>query len=151
MPVAASGGGSVNTTAYDRLLDALARDGMKIRDTGDKARAQCPAHGSRGLSLAVRRADDRVLVKCFAECELVEILDALGMTMPDLFDGERPAGYTPPPRPKPTPWDPILRVGIDHLLNRITTEQALEADPSLRERARSQGDDCSACRSAVAR
>lgn len=126
----------MSATAYERVLDALAHTGMKTKTSGDKARAQCPAHGSRGLSLSIKRTDDRVLVKCFAECELDEVLDAVGLALVDLFDGDRPPGYTPPPRPEPTPWDPIIRAGIDHVLHRMVTEQALEADPGLRTRAR---------------
>lgn len=138
------------SAAYDRVLDALAHTGMKTKTRGDKSRAQCPAHGSRGLTLSVQRADDKALVKCFAGCELDEVLDALGLVLVDLFDGDRPSGYTPPPRPKPTPWDPFIRAGVDHVLHRMVVEQALEADPGLRERARAQGDDCAACRAGVA-
>lgn len=138
------------TTAYDRVLDALAETGMKSKTRGDKSRAQCPAHGSRGLTLSVKRTEDRALVKCFAGCELAEVLDALGLAVVDLFDGDRPPGYRPPPRPKPTPWDPLISAGIDHVLHRMVIEQALEADPGLREQARAQGDDCAACRMGVA-
>lgn len=138
------------STAYDRILDALHQAGMKVKDAGHKARAQCPSHGSRGLTLAVTRLEDKARIKCFADCEYDEILDALGLTRRDTFDGDLPPGYTPPPRPAPTPWDPFLRVGIEHVLHRMVTEHALEADPGLRERARAQGDDCAACRSEAA-
>ena len=124
------------SAAYERVLDALTHVGMKTMTKGDKARAQCPAHGSRGLTLSVQHADDKAVVKCFAGCELDEILDALGLVVVDLFDGDRPAGYRPPPRPKPTPWDPFVRAGLEHVLGRMVTEQAIEADPSLRTHAR---------------
>lgn len=139
------------STAYDRFLDVLDGVGMKVKTKGDKARAQCPSHGSRGLTLSIRRADDRTLVKCFAGCELDAVLDDLGLTVRDLFDGDPPPGYTPPPRPEPTPWDPITKgPGVDHLLRRMAAERALEADPGLRDRARAQGDECAACRGEVA-
>lgn len=138
-------------TAYDRILDALHHEGMKVKTTGDMTRSQCPAHGSRGLTLSVTRLEDKSRIKCFASCEYDEILDALGLTRRDTFDGDPPPGYTPPPRREPTPWDPItLGPGVDHLLRRMVTEQALEADPSLRERERAQGDECAACRREVA-
>lgn len=126
------------TTAYDRVLDALADHGMQIKSKGDKSRSQCPSHGSRGLTLSVHRSGDKALVKCFAGCELLEVLDTLGLALVDLFDGDRPPGYTPPPRPVPSPWDPFTRVGVEHVLTRMVREQQLEADPSLRENARAR-------------
>lgn len=50
-------------------------------------RAVCPAHGTgRKQTLAYRELDDgRVLVHCFAECDPLDILAALGMDMSDLF------------------------------------------------------------------
>jgi len=103
-------------------------------------------HGSRGLTLSVRRREDKTSVKCFADCEYDDILDALDLTRRDLFDGDPPPGYRPPPRPAPSPWEPITRgPGVEHLLHRMALEHALEADPGLRERARARGDACSAC------
>jgi len=140
----------MTTTAYDRVLDALDAAGMKVKATGDKARSQCPVHGSSGLTLSIRRRDDKASVKCFADCEYDDILAELGLTRRDMFDGDLPAGYVPPPRPKPSPWDALTAPGIDHVLSRMVREQALEADPSLRTAARAYGDDCPLCREGIA-
>lgn len=139
-------------TAYDRVLDALHAAGMKVKESagGGKARAQCPVHGSRGLTLSLRRADDKAQLRCFADCDYDDVLAALGLTRREMFDGDLPASYTPPPRRQPAdPWTEVIvhnGPGVDHLLHRIAVEHALEADPGLRERARAQGDDCAACR-----
>jgi hypothetical protein len=69
------------------LLDRLDR----VRRTGDgRWLARCPAHDDRGPSLSVREtADGRVLLHCFAGCEVADVLAALGYTWADLY----------PPRP----------------------------------------------------
>lgn len=76
------------------LLDRLER--VKATGTG-KWLARCPAHDDRSPSLAVREADDRVLVHCFAGCAVADILLAVGMEMADLF----PERLTDPYGPKP--------------------------------------------------
>lgn len=49
--------------------------------------ACCPAHGSRGRKLAVAEGDDgRLLIKCWSRgCHPAQIVDAVGLTMSDLF------------------------------------------------------------------
>jgi hypothetical protein len=48
--------------------------------------ALCPAHADRNPSLSVRElADERVLVRCFAECPTSEVLSAVGLGFSDLF------------------------------------------------------------------
>ena len=51
-------------------------------------RAICPAHPSkhRSRSLTIRELDDgRLLMKCFAGCDVDQITGALGLTVGDLF------------------------------------------------------------------
>lgn len=131
-----------HSTAHDRLLNALHAAGCKV----SRGRSQCPAHESRGLTLAVRETPTGVVLHCHAGCSPAEVVESVGLTLRDLFDSELPAGYTPPPRREPSPWDVVTDgPGWDHLLDRISREQALEADPGLRDRARDQGDTCRAC------
>ena len=48
--------------------------------------ARCPAHEDRGPSLSIRELpDSRVLVHCFAGCDVGEILAAMGLQVSDLF------------------------------------------------------------------
>jgi hypothetical protein len=79
----------------DLVLDRL--EGVKQRGEGYQAR--CPAHEDNEPSLSVAEGDDgRALVKCFAGCEVEEIVSALGLEMKDLFErrnGQRGGGsYT---------------------------------------------------------
>jgi hypothetical protein len=114
----------MSAAAYDRVLDALRDLGGNVWERGGKARTRCPAHGSRGLSLIVSRRDDSAGVYCFAGCATVDVMAALGMTMRDLFDSERPAGYSFVPRPPPNPLGEV-----DHFCDRIILEEKLENDP----------------------
>src|SRR5262249_23186215 len=50
-------------------------------------KAHCPAHNDGTPSLSVSEGDDgRVLLYCFAGCETESVVDAIGLTMADLFD-----------------------------------------------------------------
>ena len=67
----------------DRLLSNL----QNVRPTGSmRWVARCPTHADRRPSLAVRELDDgRLLIHCFAGCEVVSVLDAIGLSLTDLF------------------------------------------------------------------
>lgn len=64
-------------------------EGVKRSPRGWKAR--CPAHKDKSPSLSIREAEDgRILVHCFAGCEVHEICAALGLGVRDLYpDGPR--------------------------------------------------------------
>ena len=51
--------------------------------------ARCPCHEDRYRSLKVTEAEDgRVLIKCFGGCTTEDVVQALGLTMADLFPKE---------------------------------------------------------------
>lgn len=126
-------------TAFDRIVGALEHHGCRTMGRGNRVRSQCPGHDSAGLSLIVSRRTDAAGVHCFAGCDTVDVLAVLGLTLRDLFDGELPPGYVPPPRRPSGPWDIVLNgPGVDHLLHRMVIEQQLEADPTLRTLARAR-------------
>ena len=56
--------------------------------------ARCPAHEDTRPSLSVSATDDgRILLRCFAGCELDAIVGALRLEVRDLFaDGPQPVG-----------------------------------------------------------
>lgn len=81
-------------TAYDRLTDALRTAGMRVTHPRDgQAKSQCPAHDDRDPSLSLTWIEDQVLVYCHAGCHTEDVLAALDLTMPDLFDEPRGASY----------------------------------------------------------
>ena len=54
-------------------------------------RACCPAHADRKPSLSIGLGEQgQVLLKCFAGCSLERIVEAMGLTMTDLFPAATP-------------------------------------------------------------
>lgn len=47
--------------------------------------ALCPGHHDTKPSLSIKEADDKILLQCFAGCELPDILKPLGLESRDLF------------------------------------------------------------------
>lgn len=56
--------------------------------------ALCPAHEDHTPSLSLTRRPDKWLVKCWAGCHVVAIVEALGIKLSDLFS-DRPAKLDP--------------------------------------------------------
>jgi hypothetical protein len=112
----------MTATAYERVVDALHERGFAVKERSGKADAQCPAHGSVGLKLAIsgRRDSTGAVVHCWTGCDPVDVMAALGMMMRDLYDSKTPAGYVPRPPPNPL-GDP------DHFCDRILQQEKLEA------------------------
>jgi len=90
MPKASASGGSAPLVI---LLSRLTR----VRRSGDGWIARCPAHEDAHPSLSVTQGDDgRALVKCFAGCTTETVLEAIGLSMADLFvDSDRQDPRTP--------------------------------------------------------
>ena len=80
----------------ERLLARLAN----VRRSGNGWSAQCPGHEDSRNSLSVGEArDGRVILKCFAGCQLDTILAPLGLRVADLFsdNGRGKGGRSTPP------------------------------------------------------
>jgi hypothetical protein len=57
-----------------------------VRKTSRGWSARCPAHEDRSASLSMAEGTDgRALVRCFAGCELLAIVRAVGLEVGDLF------------------------------------------------------------------
>jgi hypothetical protein len=98
--------------AFERIRDALEVNGCRPHDRGGYLLARCPSHEDREPSLAVYQNPGRIRVRCFAGCDDVVILAALGLGIADLFDEPRSGKTTPvapqhrvkPPRADRKPW-----------------------------------------------
>lgn len=65
------------------ILDKLG----KVRGSKGKYRAQCPSHGSTGLTLSITECDDgTTLLKCFAGCSAEDVLAAVGLPVSVMFN-----------------------------------------------------------------
>jgi len=82
----------------DKIITLL--EGVKT--TGqDRWIARCPAHEDLSPSLAIKEVDDRILLHCFAGCDVYEIISALGLELSDLFPEKIHSGNKPVSRPFP--------------------------------------------------
>lgn len=88
-------------TPLERMLGSL----QKVKGKNGSWTACCPAHNDKGPSLAVRETPDgRILLHCFAGCEVSNIVGALGMDMTDLFPpNEKRRDYPVEGKPKLKP------------------------------------------------
>jgi hypothetical protein len=114
----------------DELLSQLQR----VKPSGtDRWMALCPAHKDvRGRSLSIREDNGRILLHCFAGCEVLTICDRLGIELKQLM---------PPDRARPTDADEH-RVPASALLEFFDHELTIAAHivAMLIERSRRAGD-----------
>jgi hypothetical protein len=90
------------TTKFDPVENILNRLQGVIQKTPDSSVAICPSHADSNPSLSIARGDDgRALVKCWAGCTAAEIVEAMGLTLADLF--ERPHDHYKPGRKRIKP------------------------------------------------
>lgn len=86
-------------------------DGVK-KTGADRYLARCPAHDDRSPALSIREIDDgRVLLHCFAGCDVESVLDAIGLEFSDLY--AEPLGHRFKPAHQSISPREIL-VSLDH-------------------------------------
>ena len=70
----------------DRIIPLLA----KVKETGhNRWIACCPGHEDKSPSLTIREVDDRLLLHCFAGCDIENIVSSVGLEVTDLFPESR--------------------------------------------------------------
>jgi len=115
--------------SIDNLLSRL--DKVKPNGSG-KWLACCPAHPDKSPSLAIKEIDGKILIHCFAGCQVSEIVSAIGLQLSDLMP-ENPTyqkGAKPPRFNKYELFDRlafesvILSLAIRQLLNGEMLEQS---------------------------
>ena len=97
----------------EKLLHRL--DKVK-RVAPNRWQAPCPAHDDKRPSLSVKQADDgKVLLKCWSGCSAQAITEALGLSLADLFPGDRRSlsGHGTGPMRRPFDYRDALQ-GISH-------------------------------------
>ena len=72
--------------------------------------ACCPSHDDKTASLSIRELDDgRLLVHCFAGCNVNEIVESVGLTLSDLFPPPETSQRFSKGERRPFPAADILR------------------------------------------
>jgi 5S rRNA maturation endonuclease (ribonuclease M5) len=73
--------------SFTTIIDALQAANKKVTNRGSgKAMVQCPAHDDGRASLSVTHIDDKTLLYCFAGCGTGQIVEAIGLSLLDLWD-----------------------------------------------------------------
>lgn len=81
-------------TAVDRIREALEQKGCSPIQQGNAIRARCPAHDGGDRNLALYSRHEKAGLTCHShQCEDVEILEALGLGVRDLFDNRQSVVY----------------------------------------------------------
>jgi 5S rRNA maturation endonuclease (ribonuclease M5) len=62
------------------------RNFQNVKKTVNGFVALCPSHDDKRQSLTLREGDGKILVNCFAGCDVQTIVSDLGLTMRDLFE-----------------------------------------------------------------
>lgn len=111
----------------DKILPLL----EKVKKKSDHSWiACCPAHEDRSPSLAIREVDDRVLIHCFAGCNVDEIVSAIGLQISELFP---PQTSSSKPLSKPFPAADILHCLCREVIFLIVCAEALAKGKILEE------------------
>jgi len=93
--------------------------------------ARCPAHDDKRASLSIRELEDgRVLVHCFAECAVKDVLSAVQLGFDDLFP-VRPLSRSSAPLRQPFPAADVLQAVAFEATVVYLTAQALERGRTL--------------------
>ncbi|MGG7101017.1 AAA family ATPase [Rhodococcus sp. 24CO] len=80
-------------TAFERVRDAFTATGLAFVESGSgRASAQAPGHSERDRSVSVRDVGAQVLIHSHSD-PTEDVLDALGLTLADLFDSPKGVAY----------------------------------------------------------
>ena len=88
-----------------------------VNQRGAQHYASCPAHEDRNPSLGIRQGDKGILVTCYAGCSTAQIVDAMGLSLADLFQDSLPK--TIPKKVKAVPVVP--EYVVESYQKRLTT------------------------------
>ena len=69
-------------------LEAFLSRLEKVRGKNGSYTACCPAHRDKSPSLAIRQDGERILLHCFAGCDVNSVVSSVGLTLGDLFQEE---------------------------------------------------------------
>ena len=98
-----------SSPALEQVLSHLKR----VRTSERGWKACCPAHPDRTPSLSIGLGEQgQVLLKCFAGCSLERIVEALGLTVNDLFPDETSTSAEQASLPDKTGHSPLTLVDL---------------------------------------
>ncbi len=111
-------------------IEALISRLERVKCTGHgRYIARCPAHDDHGPSLSIRELDDgRILLHCFADCDVQSVLSAVNLKFIDLFPAREMASGKSQHRPFPAA-DILQAIAFEALVVVTTTRTILKREP----------------------
>jgi len=89
-------------TPIEKVVAALEQHGCDPKQNGNGWSARCPAHDDKRPSLCISEGDDgKALVDCKADCATKAVVEAVGLTMRDLF-ADAPSTLSTSTKPRQT-------------------------------------------------
>ena len=111
-------------------IDTLLSRTHKLKKTGDsKWLACCPAHDDKSPSLAIKLADDRILIHCFAGCDVSAIVSALGIELSDLMPESKRHSRPDNKRPKFNKYELFDRIVEESAILIVAIRQVFSGTP----------------------
>jgi hypothetical protein len=111
-------------------IDTLLSRVHKLKKTGDsKWLACCPAHDDKTPSLAIKLADDRILIHCFAGCDVSSIISALGLELSDLMPESKQHSRPDNKRPKFNKYELFDRIVEESAILIVAIRQVFSGTP----------------------
>ena len=111
-------------------IDTLLSRVHKLKKTGDsKWLACCPAHDDKSPSLAIKLADDRILIHCFAGCDVSAIVSALELELSDLMPESKRHSRPDNKRPKFNKYELFDRIVEESAILIVAIRQVFSGTP----------------------
>jgi len=111
-------------------IDTLLSRVHKLKKMGDgKWLACCPAHDDKSPSLAIKLADDRILIHCFAGCDVSAIVDALELELSDLMPESKEHSKPNNKRPKFNKYELFDRIVEESAISIVAIRQVFSGTP----------------------
>jgi len=111
-------------------IDTLLSKVHKLKKTGDgKWLACCPAHDDKSPSLAIKLADDRILIHCFAGCDVSAIVSALELELSDLMPESKRHSRPDNKRPKFNKFEMFDRIVEESAILIVAIRQIFNGTP----------------------
>ena len=116
----------------DMHIEQLIARLEKLRRSGDgKWLACCPAHQDKSPSLAIKHTNDgKILIHCFAGCDVDSIVSSIGLTladlMPDIDNPEYKKGSKPP---KFNKYELFDRLAYESIILCLAIRQLINNEP----------------------
>lgn len=108
------------------MIDTILNRLDAVKQTGEgRFIARCPAHEDRNPSLSIRNAGELLLIHCFAGCDAIDVLHAVGLELCDLF-ADRPEHRRAPSRSRIPARDALATLDHESLVVAIIGADFLE-------------------------